>query len=169
MEETSTDLNRIKEARHAAKALLKASKSEHAPVIIRDVCANVSPIFNLVVQGTDTLPSGVDAILHRSSDICIIGYDTRVAVARQRFSVAHELGHLHMGHVHGKSSIDLNSGDYDEVEANAFAAELLMPRTFLAADIKSGFKDVTALAKKYQVSEEAMWWRLSKCGLLGKL
>ena len=74
-----------------------------------------------------------------------------------------------MGHTHGRSSIDLDSADNDEMEANAFAAELLMPQLMLAADIKRGNKNPEALAKKYQVSIDAMWWRLSKTGLINKL
>jgi Zn-dependent peptidase ImmA (M78 family) len=169
MDEEQQSRGRIPESRHAAKALLKAASVTDGPVILNKLIAHVSPTFNLKVRGTKDLPKGVDAILYRDESVSIIGYDENVARVRQKFSVAHELGHLHMGHVHGQSSIDLDSTDFDEVEANQFAANLLMPQTFLASDIKAGMRDVQALAKKYVVSEEAMWWQLSKTGLINKL
>jgi len=154
------------EARHAAKALLKLAKIKQAPVELRLVLPHVSPTFNLVVRGTKSLPRGVDALLHREEGFSLIGYSELVAPVRQKFSVAHELGHLHMGHVHGRSSVDLDSADFDEIEANQFAAHLIMPISFLRSDIKAGMHDVDALARRYVVSPEAMWWQLSKSGLI---
>ena len=168
MEEPQNN-GRIPEARHAAKALLKKASVSEAPIKIKDLLPHVSESFNLVVRGTKSLPNGVDAVLHRSDDLTIIGYSENVAPVRQKFSVAHELGHLHMGHVHGSSSIDLDSADYDEVEANQFAAQLIMPPAFIKRDIAKGMRDVRALARHYVVSEEAMWWQLSKTGLINKL
>lgn len=169
MDEETQSSAKLLEARHAAKSLLKAAGISEGPVALSAVLPHVSPTFNLIVQGTKTLPRGVDAILRRVGEVSVIGYSENVAVVRQKFSVAHELGHLHLGHVHGRSSIDLNTKDFDEVEANQFAANLLMPRSFLARDIKAGIRDVSALSKKYVVSEEAMWWQLSTTGLINRL
>jgi Zn-dependent peptidase ImmA (M78 family) len=47
-----------------------------------------------------------------------------------------------------------------ENEANEFAAELLMPESFLRADLPQYGLDVPALAKRYRVSEQAMWIQL---------
>src|SRR3712207_7408724 len=61
----------------------------------------------------------------------------REATTRQRFTLAHELGHVRCGHapaVDVDTIADLaNRTDPLEVQANAFAAELLLPR----ADRKS--------------------------------
>lgn len=161
---------KLAEARHAAKALLKACSITQAPVVLNDVVSQLKTEFVLTIRGTkEHLPPEVFAITHTDNDGTIIGYNENATVTRQRFSVAHEFGHLKMGHTHGRSSIDLDSADNDEMEANAFAAELLMPQLMLAADIKRGNKNPEALAKKYQVSIDAMWWRLSKTGLINKL
>lgn len=100
-------------------------------------------------------------------------------INRQRFTSAHELGHLQL-HC-DNSSEDLfidkkiyhrdsksSTGDYKkEVEANQFAARLLMPKDLLTKDAAVMIEDekgVENLAKKYNVSEQAMCFRLSKLG-----
>ncbi len=158
---------RTAEARHLAKALLKEAGIIQGPVRLSEVVKYVPRLHNLVIKGTkDHLPSGVYAITHKEPGITVIGYNENASLTRQKFSVAHELGHLYMGHLHGQSSIDLNSVDNDEIEANQFAAHLIMPPMFIKASIKDGMKDVNALASFYEVSSEAMWWQFTKNGLL---
>lgn len=111
----------------------------------------------------------------------IIGVNALHHPNRQRFTIAHECGHL----VRHKSEItkeihvdkgfatmlmrDSNSAtgeDEMEVEANLFAAELLMPASFLALSLEEQPVDIddeaaiNALAKKYKVSAAAMRFRL---------
>jgi Zn-dependent peptidase ImmA (M78 family) len=63
----------------------------------------------------------------------------------------------------------------DEVEANAFAAELLMPRQFIEKEIDAAVSRhgtlhrdalIAELSKKFKVSPEAMSYRLSNLGVL---
>lgn len=160
---------KVADARHCAKHLLKQCPG-NPHTVINDVVKAIQADFNLIVRGTkEHLPSDVYAITHKDDECTIIGYNENASVTRQRFSVAHEIGHLFMGHLHGRSSIDLDTKDNDEIEANAFAVELLMPQASLTKDIKGGIKKPEDLAKRYQVSPEAMWWRLSKTGLINKL
>jgi Zn-dependent peptidase ImmA (M78 family) len=55
-----------------------------------------------------------------------------------------------------------------EIEANRFAAELLMPRKFLEKDLANMALDVedestiNELAKKYKVSLQALAWRINR-------
>ncbi|MDB5166983.1 MAG: hypothetical protein JWN26_128 [Candidatus Saccharibacteria bacterium] len=172
MDEDSDDQQqgpRLKAARHAANGLLKSANLNVIPIRINDLCKQVSNDFNLVVEGAGEQVTGkkIDAVTKKMDDgqIFII-YNKDRHVHRMRFSVAHELGHLYMGHMHGNSSIDLGSENFDEIEANQFAAQILMPPSILRADIKSGIKDVDALAEKYQVSNLAMWWHIEKSGML---
>lgn len=72
-------------------------------------------------------------------------YNKTHAPVRQRFTIAHELGHLRL---HGFTSphadrgfklrfrnAESSSGSvFEEIEANQFAAELLMPRELLLAE-----------------------------------
>ncbi len=85
--------------------------------------------------------------------------------ARQRFSLAHELGHYLCGHEsinHNQVVIEPEKRYQDpgylmEQEADEFAAELLMPTRLLRKDFVDSSLNITRLAKKYDVSEQAMW------------
>lgn len=89
---------------------------------------------------------------------------------RQRFTLAHELGHFVLGHGGGFRDNEISlSGhfDYREVEANAFAAELLMPKIAVDHLIeKENIKNVDELAEWFNVSSQAMHYRLLNLGWL---
>ena len=83
--------------------------------------------------------------------------------------VAYELGHYLSGHdsfSHDKQTfVDrekkyLNKSHREEEEADEFAAELLMPEFLLKRDVLENRLTTQALAKKYNVSEPAMWIQL---------
>ena len=96
---------------------------------------------------------------------------------RQRFTIAHECGHLvlHKGNVHIDKSFRVNRRDAsssqghqpDEIEANRFAAELLMPFALIMKDLEDYEIDMEneealkELADKYQVSVLAMTRRIT--------
>lgn len=98
---------------------------------------------------------------------------------RQRFTIAHELGHYFLDHINGvhvdKTVLyrDANSGKAqfaDEINANRFAAELLMPREFIDKYLKTigdYFEDnlIENLASKFLVSTTAMSLRLQNLGI----
>ncbi|EIO4563539.1 TPA: ImmA/IrrE family metallo-endopeptidase [Vibrio parahaemolyticus] len=94
---------------------------------------------------------------------------------RQRFTLAHEIGHHMLGHVtpqNPKHRDDLGafsgvSNDWEEREANAFAAELLMPKVAIEYMVlQKGISDISQLAHDFEVSESAMYYRLKNLGLL---
>lgn len=166
-EEQTRDKPRFTEARHAAKGLLKNAKVGSAPVTINQIMSTVKVTFDVTVKGVpDSLFNGKgDALTQRRDDSIFILYNDERPVVRKRFSVAHELGHLNFGHLHGNSSHDIGSENFDEQEADAFAADLLMPPYLLRKDIKAGMTSPDDLAKKYQVSTEALWFQLRNTGL----
>lgn len=101
--------------------------------------------------------SGVDG----SADIYV---DAGQPTTRQRFTIAHEIGHLLL-HEPGRAYRDrFSSQDVDiaEIQANNFAANLLMPTWMLNA-IASG-RGVPQLADIFGVSPEAMRYRLQNLG-----
>jgi Zn-dependent peptidase ImmA (M78 family) len=117
-----------------------------------------------------------------AGETCVIGVNSLEAPVRQRFTLAHELGHFHL-HPE-KEFVDRSFAtrfrnerssagvDTEEIQANRFAAELLMPIDFLHADIADEEIDVAdadelieRLAKRYQVSKQAMTIRLTTLGL----
>ena len=65
MDDDQPSKGRIPEARHAAKALLKAAAITEPPVSINSLIPHISKSFDLIVKSTTGLPSGVDAILHQ--------------------------------------------------------------------------------------------------------
>ena len=114
----------------------------------------------------------------------IIGVNAGNHPLRQRFTIAHELGHLalHPGkvlivdpsvRVNLRNEVSSLGTDFEEIQANVFAAELLMPRTLitrlvpeLASATSSHENTVTSLAGLFQVSKEAMSYRLINLGIL---
>lgn len=111
----------------------------------------------------------------------VIGVNSLHPETRQRFTIAHEIGHMvmHMHILEGTPHIDKKFGvqlnrdkrsslgnDLLEIQANKFAAELLMPSQMIKKEIKNTYidiekdDDVKALADKYKVSSQAMSIRL---------
>lgn len=161
----------LAKARHCATGLFKLAKITQVPIVVNDLATAAKKDFDITVAPVpDKLFQGKgDAMTQIRDDAIFIIYNDERPTVRKRFSVVHELGHLYMGHLHGNSSNDLNTDNFDEIEANAFAAQLLMPPTFLRKDIKAGMKDPQQLAKKYNVSLDAMWLQLRNSGFINLL
>ncbi|WP_298089150.1 ImmA/IrrE family metallo-endopeptidase [uncultured Sphingomonas sp.] len=112
------------------------------------------------------LPRG-DARIVGMGDRAIITVDDRASRVRQRFSVAHELGHWH--HHRGQRLICHDASgnapdDTCEREADRYAAELLMPRFMLVpwmakAPISIALAD--GVARLFHVSTLAAALRLA--------
>jgi Zn-dependent peptidase ImmA (M78 family) len=117
-------------------------------------------------------------MLVRSGKQVIIGVNSLHHTNRQRFTIAHECGHylLHKGEdVHIDRTFQVNKRDEvsslavdaDEIEANRFAAELLMPFDMIMADLRErpidveNEQDLKQLAQRYQVSVQAMTHRIT--------
>lgn len=79
---------------------------------------------------------------------------------RNNFTIAHELGHYVLHSMLGKIKLEAKRDDSEnsaaEIEANYFAAELLMPKKSLK---RASTKDNVKLANVYNVSVSAMNWR----------
>jgi Zn-dependent peptidase ImmA (M78 family) len=147
-------------ARDLARNLLKRASIKEGPIFIKDVLTVIKEEFGTDVYGYD-LGENISGILIVEGDFSAIGYNDKQHVHRKRFTVAHEIGHLLMGHTCHKKNDYFNTSSPLETEANQFAAELLMPQAFLKNDLKKGMKNISMLATKYWVSEEAMGWRIS--------
>ena len=80
--------------------------------------------------------------------IYIVLYNANLSKNRINWTLAHEIGHIYMGHMH--------NGDTEEIEAHMFAAQLLMPEytLFMFNQLKGNItiKDIMAM---FFVSEEA--------------
>jgi len=92
---------------------------------------------------------------------------------RQRFTLAHELGHFRLGHATVFDTVaDLRGRDPQEVEANEFAGEFLVPRAAIDAwmerngDPRVDLELVVRVARHFGVSAPVARIRLEKAGRL---
>ena len=86
---------------------------------------------------------------------------------RQRFTMAHELGHFFLHRRDGEAIISTRNGrEPEEYEADTFAAELLMPRSMVVSRYKALLLPrAYTLANDFDVSVPAMKYRLDNLGL----
>lgn len=133
----------------AAERLIRERGISSLPVSPFDVAAH----DGIAVQGADL--EGASGVLICSGTTFGILFSRRIQnEAFQRFSVAHELGHYHLpghpealladGGVH-RSHAGFESGDSYEVEADHFAAGLLMPRHLFKVALASGGEGLEAI------------------------
>lgn len=106
-----------------------------------------------------------------SADERLIKVNGTEAAVRQRFTLAHELGHYAMNH--GASFRDdadafsSKNREPKERQANQFAAELLMPEDAVRRVVASGtVSSADQLAALFKVSKVAMAYRVTNLGLL---
>lgn len=165
-----------KKIQELVRGLLSANRVRRPPVPVRRVARSQGARVVL-----DSLEADLSGFLFRDSNEAVIGVNTRHARVRQNFTIAHELGHLLLHdrneqlHVDRKFSVRLRSDisskgtDEAEMEANYFAAELLMPTDFIRHDVQKLIGSdadlaIQKLSEKYDVSREAMSIRLSTLG-----
>lgn len=125
----------------------------------------------------------LSGLLFQDEGQIIIGVNALHSKTRQRFTIAHELGHLRLQghdplHVDRDFRILLRNArssqavDPMEIDANAYAAELLMPTALLESDLAGHIVDyeddefIRSLADRYRVSLQAMIFRLTNLHLL---
>lgn len=103
------------------------------------------------------------------TSIYLNAFDARV---RQRFTLAHELGHYlqhqdeaDIGFVDKRNEVASTGTDPSEIWANQFAAELLMPGSVLSKWWAEG-KTAEEMQKRLDVSSAALTYRMKNLGLL---
>lgn len=177
----------VSSAKAAAQDVLSELRISDVPVDVRRIAEQ----FSVIVAEVPNEDEDLAGLILRSDRGAIIGINKAHSANRKRFTIAHELGHfrLHKGTFvdrwhHFEANFRWNTlrKTKEEAEANAFAAELLMPAGFLHRHFhalcstvrqKDGTADVellndamAILAKKYEVSVEAIKFRLANLGLL---
>jgi len=153
--------------------LLAENQIVRAPVPVEEIADNCGAYVQFHEFNNE-----ISGMLLRANDQLIIGVEKSQSSVRKRFTIAHELGHLllHAGQevrvdtdfrINFRDSTSSTAADVEEIEANAFAASLLMPQSFLQQDLRDRFVDVEdeelikQLAKKYNVSIQAMTIRIA--------
>jgi Zn-dependent peptidase ImmA (M78 family) len=160
-----------------ATELLRSLNLHSVPVDVEAVAKHLGA--DVVYEDLDDDVSG---FLLRESGLCSIAVNKQHHPNRQRFTLAHECGHLYLHADKGdrlwldKTTLffrdsSSSSGDqFAEIQANQFAAGLLMPET-LIKDSLGGKRpinefDLLRLSMRFEVSERAMTVRLMSLGLV---
>ena len=163
----------IAKARKQAIALLEKYGAKTVPVPVE----RIAKAMGVQVEYAP-LDGDLSGFAHVRDGKPIVGVNTLHAPSRQRFTLGHELAHIELHRPEIESTVHVDRGslrrdalastgtDPKEMEANAFAAELLMPTELLkavldnkAVDLEDDAK-ISALAKRFRVSEAAMRFRL---------
>ena len=144
---------------HTSYEILKGLKVERIPVPVEDV-ATALGIRVLIVP--DPGWEGACASEEKRAFIWIREESPRV---RQRFTLAHEIGHIIL-HPIGCEFRDaapgmLTDGSATDRQANDFALNLLMPRVKLQPILYETNYSVEQMARMFDVSPQAMGMRVA--------
>jgi Zn-dependent peptidase ImmA (M78 family) len=166
--------------------ILATNNIQTAPVNINKIAKNLD--IQIIKQSTDDKIAGF-LIKGFADKNALIGVNEKHHPNRQRFTIAHEIGHYFLHHYEGVHFDSHNTGlqvylrddlssegtSAEEREANLFAAELLMPRSILISDVvkfseyyllEDRDTSIQKLAHKYKVSAAALTYRLVNLGFI---
>jgi Zn-dependent peptidase ImmA (M78 family) len=166
----------VEKARAAATSLLEEFGVKVAPVPVERIIKSKGIVLQFA-----PLEDDLSGMAYIKDGVGIIGINALHHPNRQRFTAAHELAHhlLHAKDIQKTVHVDkgfrmllrddVSSQGVDrlEIEANAFASELLMPRKFVDLVLGPAGLDleddagIETLAKKFRVSVAAMRFRLA--------
>ena len=159
-------------ATQTAERVIKEQNITELPVDPIELARNLG----IEVMAKPASSQGVSGMLLRVGNTFGIAYATHIEnTGFQHFSVAHELGHYFLpGHIDAvlansdvhESRAGFASGDRYELEADHFAAELLMPRSLFMNAMRragDGLDAIEYLHNLCKTSLEATAIRYTKC------
>lgn len=133
-----------KTARDKAWKILIDCKVCELPVSTAALCERYGWVLADYQEGTAAIELlGLSGLTERTDGFCTVTdhftyifYDSSLPVGRQRFTIAHEIGHLVLGHVGRGNVTTVNrepspQDSPEETQANQFAARLLAPACVL--------------------------------------
>lgn len=150
----------------AAEKMLKENFIIEPPVDVLEIARNTGLY---VLEGSFDRYSDVAGYLDMNSGRIVV--NEAEPSNRQAFTVAHEIGHyvLHLRELKDNPELGIVyrraiAGEKNpiEQEANCFAANLLVPKKFLARYLG---QDRTRIAEIFGVSEEVIGYRLKSFGI----
>ncbi len=161
--------------RNRAIELLKRLNLRTAPIAVDRIAKFLGAQLRF-----SPLDEELSGMIFIKEGIPIIGVNSLHHPHRQRFTIAHELGHLELHrelisnevHVDKQFRVLMRDGvsasgtDKIEVEANQYAAELLIPTFLLEQFLENKRFDIDddspldELAKKFRVSKQTMQYRV---------
>jgi len=145
--------------------------TQDAPVRVEAIARDLGITVSQDVMEADVAGKITRDTSGRSSSGFSIYLNGRDPLRRQRFTLAHELGHymLHRDLI-GDGLVDdamyrSKLGDWYERQANRWAADTLMPGGLVRGLYRGGMVSLANLAHTLDVSESAIRIRLNELGL----
>lgn len=165
-----------------AREVLRETRTSQLPVPVDLVARRLGLVVEPVPLGDE-----ISGLLVVRDGKGTIGVNRSHSLVRQRFTIAHECGHYVLHRDGSELFIDKGytavyrdarsskGGERGEIQANQFAAALLIPRELVLEEIRNNNFDLgneavlEDLAKEFQVSLSAMSFRLSNLGIFPSL
>jgi len=169
-------------AKMHAEKLIEEFRIKKPPVNVK----HIARTLGLEITEAD-LGVGVSGLLVTNAKTAHIFIQENDAETRKRFTISHEIGHFYLRHqFESGEHVHVDRGNFisqrgpqastgvdpKEIEANQFAACLLMPSKMVQERVAAlgGTalldNEVSQLAKEFEVSEQAMTIRLTTLDLL---
>lgn len=165
-----------RQSRDTAWEILLRTNARQLPVKLNDICKLLEIRLCSYDTGQEILEKlgllqiteQTDGFTYHETGGHIIFFDTSQPVSRQRFTIAHELGHIVLGHVaRGYYTVynyePRKSDAPHEQAANAFAARLLAPACVLHF---ARISTASQIAQACQISMQAAQYRAERLALL---
>jgi Zn-dependent peptidase ImmA (M78 family) len=165
-----------KNPQREASRLLTHLRIDKAPIPVEKIARHLGALIRFSV-----LDDEISGMVFVKEGTAIIGVNALHHPNRQRFTIAHEIAHLLLHREFVSTKVHVDKGfpvlmrnkvaslgtDLFEIEANRFAAELLMPTSLVSALLHDRIVDVDDeklirdLANQFKVSKQAMGHRIS--------
>jgi Zn-dependent peptidase ImmA (M78 family) len=167
------------EAEGNADELLEELEIRSAPIPVEQIAETLGAKVSF-----EPFSGNVSGMLHQDGGRITIGVNSNQTPRRQRFTIAHEIGHLRMHketmiidkvvRIDYRDETSSQAVDNKEIQANSFAAELLMPRSLLVEEVNKWAASHSSvdyeqladdLSEVFLVSQTAMNYRLTNLGI----
>lgn len=171
------NLDRKIEIERRVDDILEEENITKAPVPVE----KIARILGATIRYS-ALDEELSGMIYAKEDKIIIGVNALQHPNRQRFTIAHEIGHLslHKSAINNEIHVDKQfqvlmrdtkaslGTDQMEVEANFFASALLIPNSLLKQHLENHSFDIddedfiSDIAKKFKVSVQAMQLKIGQ-------
>ena len=167
----------------AEKQAVKIWERSGKPMPVSSALRHIVEIceIELLYGELETVVSGMMVSREDSSSVIVVNKEHHEN--RQHFTIAHELGHYFLHRNSSPIFVDSTTAVFyrdpsasegtklQEIEANAFAAELLMPeeevrKRFVAPLTLMDMHEIDHVAAVFEVSTTALTHRLTRLGIL---
>lgn len=151
------DYKIYQQSRDAAWQLLIDMNISELPVRVTKICKELNILVRRYEPTDDT-----DGYCYKMNNQYIIFINKNISIRRQRFTAAHELGHIVLGHIGKFTLTNREPSENDnptEQAANVFAVRLLAPACVLWG---LGVTSAEQIAKVCDISMQSAEFRMKR-------